>query len=353
MNKRYLQYASIIIFFQFLFIASTFQKIENQTIDQSCIVPFYNNQTRNITLDLHAQGYLLKAKFPITDNQIEGIYINGLKIPPQQTKKRGAIETDYFRIDKSKIRNGPNIFEIKFLKNYTGDVDFRVRNYQKIFLNGIFVFYDDSLVVNDNFNLVDNFKNFVIFGLLFYITFALFNITHRRIKPGNRFPACLTSLLPFIILCLLLRIFSLISNYNIFIKISLFWTLLIANLSLYYLIFAIKNIRIINGSGALKDALSSFVIVSFTILIFFIIGEVTMRIVGRNSVKKSIFKLAGRDISYRLQPSFNGEFAGATVTTNSWGFRGKKEYSPKKEPGLFRIFCLGDSIVFGYGVDDT
>jgi len=39
-------------------------------------------------------------------------------------------------------------------------------------------------------------------------------------------------------------------------------------------------------------------------------------------------------------------------TTNSLGFRGK-EVSPQKPEGVFRIFCLGDSITFGHAVADS
>ena len=40
-------------------------------------------------------------------------------------------------------------------------------------------------------------------------------------------------------------------------------------------------------------------------------------------------------------------------TTNSQGFRGPRDFSPRKAPGTFRVACIGDGITFGEGVDDT
>ncbi|MBI4847222.1 MAG: hypothetical protein HY808_01405 [Nitrospirae bacterium] len=40
------------------------------------------------------------------------------------------------------------------------------------------------------------------------------------------------------------------------------------------------------------------------------------------------------------------------IATNSQGFRGKKEYSITKDSDVYRIIVLGDSVTFGYGVED-
>ncbi len=41
-----------------------------------------------------------------------------------------------------------------------------------------------------------------------------------------------------------------------------------------------------------------------------------------------------------------------TITTNSAGMRGDLEYEKKKPRGVYRICMLGDSFLFGYGVED-
>jgi lysophospholipase L1-like esterase len=41
-----------------------------------------------------------------------------------------------------------------------------------------------------------------------------------------------------------------------------------------------------------------------------------------------------------------------SCSSNAQGFRGPREWSPRKEPGSFRIACIGDGITFGEGVDD-
>jgi len=43
----------------------------------------------------------------------------------------------------------------------------------------------------------------------------------------------------------------------------------------------------------------------------------------------------------------------ANINTNSQGFRGIRDYEKQKPPGSSRIVCLGDSFVFGFGVQDN
>lgn len=46
-------------------------------------------------------------------------------------------------------------------------------------------------------------------------------------------------------------------------------------------------------------------------------------------------------------------FAPIEVHTNAAGFRGGRDYLPEKRAGIIRIAVLGDSFVFGFGVQDT
>ncbi len=57
-------------------------------------------------------------------------------------------------------------------------------------------------------------------------------------------------------------------------------------------------------------------------------------------------------IIYELIPASCYRFQGATVQTNSQGFR-DKEYPRQKTKGSKRIIGLGDSVLFGWGVEES
>jgi lysophospholipase L1-like esterase len=57
------------------------------------------------------------------------------------------------------------------------------------------------------------------------------------------------------------------------------------------------------------------------------------------------------DIIYELRPNISVEFRGAQVTVNRWGFRGAM--FSDDAAGTFRIVALGDSSLFGWGVNDN
>ncbi|MDX1502843.1 MAG: SGNH/GDSL hydrolase family protein [Thermoanaerobaculia bacterium] len=56
-------------------------------------------------------------------------------------------------------------------------------------------------------------------------------------------------------------------------------------------------------------------------------------------------------VVYRLQTGLDTCFAGARVTTNSLGLRSERELAVPKAPGSYRVAVLGDSQVFGMGVE--
>lgn len=60
---------------------------------------------------------------------------------------------------------------------------------------------------------------------------------------------------------------------------------------------------------------------------------------------------ADRRILYALRPNLDVFYKGARVTTNSAGWR-EGEYSRKKAENTIRIVGIGDSIMFGWGVDE-
>ena len=57
-------------------------------------------------------------------------------------------------------------------------------------------------------------------------------------------------------------------------------------------------------------------------------------------------------VIYELRPDLDLEYRhGSTLTTNRYGLRGP-EYHPGEHPGVFRIVTIGDSFMFGSGVND-
>jgi len=55
------------------------------------------------------------------------------------------------------------------------------------------------------------------------------------------------------------------------------------------------------------------------------------------------------DVIYQLLPNLDVSYEGVRLITNSLGFRGP-DTEPNKAEGVFRILCLGDSVMFGLGV---
>jgi len=89
-----------------------------------------------------------------------------------------------------------------------------------------------------------------------------------------------------------------------------------------------------------------------TIFLFFGGIELTLRITGLVSVKPNPPQIYQNsdvpDISYELIPGISRYAYRSTVTTNSLGFR-----SPELDPQKPTLVILGDSITFGYGLEDN
>jgi lysophospholipase L1-like esterase len=57
------------------------------------------------------------------------------------------------------------------------------------------------------------------------------------------------------------------------------------------------------------------------------------------------------DIVYELKPNLVGTFRGRSLRTNRAGLREDREYAAEKPTGVFRIVGIGDSNMFGWGLD--
>lgn len=64
-----------------------------------------------------------------------------------------------------------------------------------------------------------------------------------------------------------------------------------------------------------------------------------------------IFEMVKEDNIYQLDPGFEGEFSGISVKINKQGFRQNKDVGIK-EPNTKRIVGIGDSVTFGFGVNE-
>lgn len=61
------------------------------------------------------------------------------------------------------------------------------------------------------------------------------------------------------------------------------------------------------------------------------------------------FYISDPVLGQRLNPGYDGWFAGVPVKINALGFRDTRDYTLHKPAGTFRIVVLGDSVTFGHG----
>ena len=90
--------------------------------------------------------------------------------------------------------------------------------------------------------------------------------------------------------------------------------------------------------------------------VFLVAGEVLARVldvVDRLNGYQRILYTRGPslDLPYRLRPGVEITLLGAPVRVNRLGFRGP-EITPAPAPGVHRVLVLGDSVVFGQGLEE-
>lgn len=102
----------------------------------------------------------------------------------------------------------------------------------------------------------------------------------------------------------------------------------------------------------IKNIIINLSLLLGSIVLFFGGTEVALRATGIIRVKPDppqIYqKSSVPEISYELKPNISLHAYRSLVTTNSFGFR-----SPELDPNKPLIAVLGDSITFGYGVEDA
>lgn len=54
-------------------------------------------------------------------------------------------------------------------------------------------------------------------------------------------------------------------------------------------------------------------------------------------------------LAYTFVPNQDARYGGTRLHINRWGFRDDRDYPKEKEPGLYRIAAVGDSVVFAQG----
>ena len=122
----------------------------------------------------------------------------------------------------------------------------------------------------------------------------------------------------------------------------------------------------------LKSAFMNLLLVVFGLVLFLVLGEITSRVLHLDEKDrlvtideedildfKGLFRLSeNTDLVFELIPGAERELTSGKkevrYVINSHGFR-DVEFSVRKDPGVFRILVLGDSMIFGPAVslEDT
>lgn len=104
-----------------------------------------------------------------------------------------------------------------------------------------------------------------------------------------------------------------------------------------------------------RNYIYNIILSILSVLVVCVILEIVLRSIGYNPFKEFLYE-DGRELFltpskvseriYEAAPNTKGYGWNTDVEINSYGFR-DKEYSIKKEKGVYRIIAIGDSITFG------
>lgn len=98
--------------------------------------------------------------------------------------------------------------------------------------------------------------------------------------------------------------------------------------------------------------ISKFFIAFATLLVMSLMAEIGLRWNSNNKQVPTIFRLSDQNYTYDLTPGFDGNFSDVPVKINKQGFRMDNDVVLEKPLGLMRILGIGDSIAFGYGINE-
>jgi hypothetical protein len=106
------------------------------------------------------------------------------------------------------------------------------------------------------------------------------------------------------------------------------------------------------GRFDLRGLLSGLSISVTTVVLMLAAGEIGIRWLRPQEHMRTEMLVMDPVLGYRMAPNYRGSYVSKKdpmpLTTNSWGMR-DHDYGPRPQGGV-RIFVLGDSMIFGYGV---
>ena len=110
-------------------------------------------------------------------------------------------------------------------------------------------------------------------------------------------------------------------------------------------------------SVKMNNIIRNTVLLAMSLLAAFLLGELVVRVFISEPIKPrfvidSGYGVRANEPNISTVHAWPGEYE-VTVSNNAAGMRGSKDYVQKKDRGVVRIALLGDSFVYGHGVNDN
>jgi lysophospholipase L1-like esterase len=282
--------------------------------------------------ELKQGKYLLVVKHILPASGLE-VFFNTSHLRPVFRKDKNLVCTYKFLIPAGLVKNGINTIQINLGAPAPKDLDVRLSNYRKKISDEAFLFFSASLDqgAKAKFNI----------GYLLIVAFIfialLFWLNARRLAAGGVTVTSLIIILHFL-------------GYRLIISNFIFWFIAALVAAGYYIFKDLWRLR--KNTLNIKSRLVNALVLACAALLILTAGEALTRIYARHYHPHDLFILERPDLSFRLRPNAQGILAGRQVEVNSLGLR-DIERPLTKPAGVTRAVCLGDSITFGYGVENT